>query len=41
MTFEEKIFAAVLAAVEAVGLDAIRKGPFFGIGESRGERKRP
>lgn len=29
------VYAAVEAAVKAVGLDAIKTGPFFGVGERR------
>lgn len=31
----ELVRLAVLQAVTAVGLDRIRRGPFFGLGESR------
>ena len=30
---KEAVYDAVRQAVEAVGLKAIKKGPFFGIGE--------
>lgn len=37
-TFEAKIQAAVAQALEEVGLQTIKRGPFFGLGESNWKR---
>jgi hypothetical protein len=37
-TFEKQIFAAVRSAIEEVGGDVIKAGPFFGIQEGRQQK---
>ena len=39
--FEAKLYKAVYHALEEVGLAAIKRGPFFGIGESERSKAVP